>query len=136
MAFIRSIPLPPNRHRAPDGQLTDAQDRGRRVFYRIRTNGGQEIPAYNQCETCHPAETHYTSKSSADVGTATRYDTSGLFDTPQLDRVYQDAPYLHNGEALTLEEIWTVFNNNDTHGVTSDMSKEQLNDLIEYLKTL
>ena len=58
------------------------------------------------------------------------------FDIPQLDRVYEDAPYLHNGEALTLEEIWTVFNNNDTHGVTSDMSKEQLNDLIEFLKTL
>jgi hypothetical protein len=29
-----------------------------------------------------------------------------------------------------------VFNNNDTHGVTSDMAKEQLNDLIEFLKTL
>jgi cytochrome c peroxidase len=59
-----------------------------------------------------------------------------MFDIPQLDRVYEDAPYLHNGEALTLEEIWTVFNNHDTHGVTSDMSKDQLNDLIEFLKTL
>jgi hypothetical protein len=38
--------------------------------------------------------------------------------------------------ALTLEEIWTVYNNQDKHGVTSDMRKEQLNDLIEYLKTL
>jgi cytochrome c peroxidase len=70
------------------------------------------------------------------VGSATKYDTSGLLDTPQLDRVYEDAPYLHNGEALTLEEIWTVFNNYDTHGITSDMGKEQLNDLIEFLKTL
>jgi YVTN family beta-propeller protein len=136
VTYLRSIPLPPNRHLAPDGQLTDAQERGRRVFYRTRTNEGREIPSANRCDTCHPAETHYTSKTSTDVGTATAYDTSGLFDTPQLDRVYQDAPYLHNGEALTLEEIWTVFNNNDTHGVTSDMSKDQLNDLIEYLKTL
>jgi len=70
------------------------------------------------------------------VRSATQYDTSSLFDTPQLDRVYEDAPYLHNGQALTLEEIWTVFNNNDTHGVSSDLSKEQLNDLIEFLKTL
>ncbi len=136
VAFIRSIPLPPNRHLASDGQPTEAQERGRRVFYRSRTNDGREIPSGNRCDTCHPPETHYTNKTSADVGTATPYDTSGLFDTPQLDRVYQDAPYLHNGEALTLEEIWTVFNNNDTHGLTSDMSKEQLNDLIEYLKTL
>jgi cytochrome c peroxidase len=46
------------------------------------------------------------------------------------------APYLHNGMATTLEEIWTVYNNEDRHGVTSDMRKEQLNDLIEFLKTL
>jgi cytochrome c peroxidase len=59
-----------------------------------------------------------------------------MFDVPQLDRVYESAPYLHNGQALTLEEIWTVYNNQDAHGVTSDMRKEQLNELIEYLKTL
>ena len=46
------------------------------------------------------------------------------------------APYLHNGIAETLEEIWTRYNPNDEHGVTNDMTKDQLNDLIEYLKTL
>ena len=40
------------------------------------------------------------------------------------------------GMAATLEEIWTRFNPYDTHGVTNDMTKDQLNDLIEYLKTL
>ena len=90
----------------------------------------------NRCDTCHPAETHYTARISAQVGSATPYDANGMFDIPQLERVYEDAPYLHNGEALTLEEIWTVFNNQDSHGVTSDMSKDQLNDLIEFLKTL
>jgi cytochrome c peroxidase len=70
------------------------------------------------------------------VGTATKYDTSGLLDVPQLDRVYQRPPYLHSGEALSLEELWTVYNPADKHGVTSDMSKEELNDLIEFLKTL
>jgi hypothetical protein len=42
----------------------------------------------------------------------------------------------HNGEAQSLEEIWTIYNPKDKHGVTSDMSKEQLNDLVEFLKTL
>jgi hypothetical protein len=115
LTYLNNIPLAPNRHLAPDGQLTEAQERG---------------------DTCHPAETHYTARYSTDVASATQYDTNGMFDVPQLDRVYEDAPYLHNGEALTLEEIWTVFNNQDAHGVTSDMSKEQLNDLIEFLKTL
>jgi YVTN family beta-propeller protein len=136
LTYLNNIPLAPNRHLAPDGQLTDAQERGKAVFYRQSTNNGQAIPVQNRCDTCHPAETHYTARYSTEVGSATKYDTNGLFDIPQLDRVYEDAPYLHNGEALTLEEIWTVFNNSDKHGITSDMSKEQLNDLIEYLKTL
>ncbi|MBZ5703361.1 MAG: beta-propeller fold lactonase family protein [Acidobacteriia bacterium] len=124
VAFVKSIPLPPNRHLAADGQLTPAQERGKAVFFR------------KKCETCHPPATHYTAKYGTDVGSATKFDTAGLFDIPQLDRVYQTAPYLHNGEALTLEEIWTLYNLEDKHGVTSDMTKEQLNDLIEYLKTL
>jgi YVTN family beta-propeller protein len=124
VAFIKSIPLPPNRHLAADGELSPAQDRGKAIFYN------------KNCDTCHPAATHYTAKSSFDVGTATKYDTSGLLDVPQLDRVYQRPPYLHSGEALSLEELWTIYNPADKHGVTSDMSKEELNDLIEFLKTL
>jgi YVTN family beta-propeller protein len=136
LTYLNNIPLAPNRHIAPDGQLTEAQERGKAIFFRQATNNGRPIPMQNRCDTCHPAETHYTARYSTDVKSATKYDTAGLFDIPQLDRVYEDAPYLHNGEALTLEEIWTVYNNQDTHGVTSDMSKEQLNDLIEFLKTL
>jgi len=124
IAFIKSIPLPPNRHLAADGQLTLSQERGKKVFFQ------------KNCDNCHPPATHYTALRSFDVGTANRYDTSGMFDVPQLDRIYEKPPYLHNGEALTLEEIWTVFNNEDKHGVTSDMTKEQLNDLIEFLKAL
>ena len=136
ITYLNQIPLPPNRHLAADGQLTEAQERGKAIFYRTQKNDGTPIPAYNQCATCHPADSHYTSRTSFDVGSASKYDTISSFDTPQLDRVYEDGPYLHNGEALTLEEIWTMFNNNDTHGVSSDMAKEQLNDLIEFLKTL
>jgi YVTN family beta-propeller protein len=136
LTYLNDIPLAPNRHLSADGQMTDAQERGKAIFYRTATNSGMTIPPQNRCDTCHPADTHYTARYSTNVGSATKYDTNGLFDIPQLDRVYEDAPYMHNGQALTLEEIWTVFNNDDKHGETSDMSKEQLNDLIEYLKTL
>jgi YVTN family beta-propeller protein len=136
ITYINQIPLPPNRHLAANGELTEAQERGKATFYRTQKNDGTPIPVYNQCATCHPADSHYTSRTSFDVGSASKYDTISSFDTPQLERVYEDGPYLHNAEALTLEEIWTIFNNNDTHGVTSDMAKEQLNDLIEFLKTL
>jgi len=124
VTFIKSIPLSPNRHLAADGQLTPAQERGRNIFFQ------------KGCDTCHPPATHYTTKTSFDVGTASKYDTSGVFDVPQLDRIYEKPPYLHNGEAQSLEEIWTKYNATDKHGVTSDMSKEQLNDLVEFLKSL
>jgi hypothetical protein len=44
-------------------------------------------------------------------------------------------PYLHDGSARTLEEIWTVYNADDKHGRTNDLTKNELNDLIEYLRT-
>ena len=62
-------------------------------------------------------------------------DNTGLVDTPQLINVSLTAPYLHDGSARTLEEIWTVFNPEDKHGRTNDLTKDELNDLIEYLRT-
>ena len=124
VTYIKSIPLPPNRHLAPNGRLTPAQKRGRQVFFG------------RHCDTCHTPETHYTAKTTVDVGTADKLDTVGVFDIPQLERVYEHPPYLHSGKALSLEEIWTKFNTGDKHGISSDMSKEELNDLVEYLKTL
>jgi cytochrome c peroxidase len=63
-------------------------------------------------------------------------DTESHFDVPHLSNIYDSPPYLHNGIAETLEEIWTRYNPYDTHGVTNDLTKDQLNDLVEYLKTL
>ena len=71
-----------------------------------------------------------------DVGTQGPLNRSGFFDKPHLTNIYDSAPYMHNGVSPTLEEIWTRFNPEDKHGVTNDMTKDQLNDLIEYLKTL
>ena len=63
-------------------------------------------------------------------------DLEAAYDVPHLNNIYDSAPYLHNGIARDLEEIWTKYNPNDKHGVTNDMTKDQLNDLVEYLKTL
>jgi YVTN family beta-propeller protein len=134
--FIQSLRLPRNPHLGSGRELTEAQERGREIFFRTKSNNGSLIPPENRCYFCHPPSTHYTSRVQINVGTATRYDTIKEFDIPQLEGVYMRAPYLHNGEAQTLEEIWTKFNPEDKHGITSDMDKLQLNDLIEFLKTL
>ncbi len=133
--YIQSIPLRPNRYRLPGGELTPAQERGKAIFTRTVKKDGTPIPEILQCDVCHAGK-HYTSKVSMDVGTGKPSDRSPLVDIPQLTNVVNSAPYLHDGSARTLEEIWTVFNPHDEHGVTNDLTKDELNDLIEFLKTL
>ncbi len=135
VSYIAHIPRPPNRYRPVGADLTDAQRRGREIFYRSRNNSGAKIPEENRCSYCH-AGSMYTDRQIHDVGTRMRYDRAGRFETPHLNNIYDSAPYLHNGVAPSLEEIWTRFNPYDTHGVTNDLTKDQLNDLIEFLKTL
>jgi YVTN family beta-propeller protein len=133
--YICTIPRNPNRFRALGAPLTPAQRRGKALFERSITNSGQPILDANRCITCHPPP-YYTSRETAFVGEGSWLDTHAVFDIPHLTNIYETAPYLHDGRADTLEEIWTRFNPNDEHGVTNDMTKDQLNDLIEYLKTL
>ena len=135
ITYIASIPLRPNRYRLPNGELTPAQERGRTIFERSRGKDGSLIPEQNRCSFCHSGK-YYTNRQLADVGTGKATDRSPMIDTPHLTNVAYSAPYLHDGSATSLEEIWTVFNPKDTHGVTNDLAKDELNDLIEYLKTL
>ena len=135
VSFIKAIPSRPNRYRRKDGELTAQQQRGLSIFSRTLTKNGTPIAFDNQCIVCHNGP-HYTNLSQVDVGTGKPTDRSPVVDVPQLNNIAISAPYLHDGSARTLEEIWTVFNPHDRHGVTNDLSKDELNDLIEYLKTL
>jgi YVTN family beta-propeller protein len=135
VTYIKSIPLRPNRFRLPNGELTPAQERGRDIFERTRRKDGTPIPVENQCAFCHSGR-HFTAQIQVNVGTGKVTDRSPVIDVPQLTNIALTAPYLHDGSARSLEEIWTVFNPKDTHGATNDLAKDELNDLIEYLKTL
>ncbi|MDY0060752.1 MAG: hypothetical protein RBU45_13150 [Myxococcota bacterium] len=131
--FIESNALTPNRHRRE--KLDPAQRRGKKLFERSITNDGRYIPVANRCITCHEPPL-YTDRLKHDVGSKYYHDDHREYDVPQLNNLYEQGPFLHDGRTYSLEEIWTVFSPDDTHGVTNDMTKEQLNFLIEYLKTL
>ncbi|VAW17406.1 hypothetical protein MNBD_BACTEROID01-791 [hydrothermal vent metagenome] len=133
--IVTGIKNPPNLRYNPSGHLTEAQKRGKKIFYRTHTNYGEEIPEYNQCATCHPPP-YFTNMQMTDVGTLSETDDPMLLDVPHLNNIYESPPYLHDGRAATLEELWTKFNNEDKHGVANDMKKDELNDLVEYLKSL
>ena len=135
VTFVYSLPYRPNRYRLANGELTPAQERGKAIFERTKSKSGSPIADTNQCSYCHSGP-KYTNQKQIDVGTGKPTDRSPVIDVPQLPNVAYSAPYLHDGSARSLEEIWTVFNPKDTHGVTNDLTKDELNDLIEYLKTL
>ncbi|MCK5281539.1 MAG: beta-propeller fold lactonase family protein, partial [Cyclobacteriaceae bacterium] len=132
--ILRELTHPPNLHSLPGGQLTEAQKRGKVIYERTMTNDEREIPVKDRCITCHIGP-NYSNLEMADVGTLKDNDNPTLFDAPNLNNVYESAPYLHDGSAATLEEIWTKFNDHDKHGFANDMTKNQLNDLVEYMKS-
>ena len=135
VTFVYSLPYRPNRYRLPNDDLTPAQERGKAIFERTKSKQGADIAEANQCGYCHSGP-KYTNRKQFDVGSGKASDRSPIIDVPQLPNVAYSAPYLHDGSARSLEEIWTVFNPKDTHGVTNDLTKDELNDLIEYVKTL
>lgn len=137
VGWLHSLPPPPPRPGA--GQVADvdgkARERGQRLFERAVRKDGKPIPPAGRCVTCHVLP-HGTTGQKADVGTKGPRDGTGLFDIPHLTGIATKAPYLHDARAATLEEIWTLPGVLDQHGVVTDLSKADLNDLIEYLRGL
>jgi len=132
--YILGLPPRPNRWKLRGMEMSPAQERGKAVFERKVDKFGKPIPEYNRCSYCHSGPKG-TIQKSFDVGTGKKTDRPGPLDTPQLTNIALTAPYLHDGSAHTLEEIWTVYNPDDKHGRTNDLTKDELNDLIEYLRT-
>jgi len=132
--YIRSLPPRPNRWRLLGNEFSPAQERGKALFERDVDKFGKPIPETNRCSYCH-SDPRGTNRKLFDVGTRKATDSSALLKTPQLTNIAITAPYLHDGSARTLEEIWTINNPEDKHGRTSDLTKDELNDLIEYLRT-
>lgn len=119
---------------AQNGKLSNSANRGKAVFEDASVG----------CATCHSGP--YYSDSSLekpfklhDVGTGTDDQTEKMgpgYDTPTLLGVYRTAPYLHHGKADTLMDVITTANKFDKHGRTNHLSKQQLEDLVEFLKAL
>lgn len=96
--------------------------RGRELFHGI---GG--------CTACHSGS-KLTDRAVHDIGTGV--PNSLAFDTPSLIHISETAPYLHDGRANTLEEIFVRHNSARLHGEAHRLSAQQLADLIAYLKSL
>lgn len=126
------VPLSPHAR----GGLSPAAQRGRELFFDAAVG----------CAQCHSGPFYTDSRpgpASAflrhDVGTGRNDPTEKLgtaYDTPTLLGVYRTAPYLHDGSAATLRDVLTTCNPDDRHGRTSHLTEPQIDDLVEFLKSL
>jgi cytochrome c peroxidase len=103
-AYVTSLgtaTIPRSPHRNTDGSLSASATAGQALFQS------------NNCATCHVPATDYTDRLMHDVGTLRASSGSRLggaltaIDTPTLLGIHATAPYLHDGSAATLEDVFT-----------------------------
>jgi len=124
-AYLTSLQPLRNPYVGPNGELSEAAQRGKKIF-----EGGKA-----GCIVCHVGPMHADQKIY-DVGTRMPLDQRSDFLTSTLTELYRTGPYLHMGQAVTLEEVFTKFNEQGRHGSTKDLTKQELSDLIVYLLSL
>jgi hypothetical protein len=116
------------------GKLSERAERGKALFF------SKEVG----CAVCHSGP-YYTDSTLTkpfkvhDVGTGTDDPSEKmgpLYDTPSLLYVYRNPPYLHHGKAKTLHDVLTTCNKQNKHGKTSHLKAEEIDDLVEFLKSL
>ncbi len=129
-ATFEQVPRSPFRN--PDGSFTKDALLGRKVYEKAA------------CPACHsgPDFTDSTMDTGLhDVGTILPTSGSRLggpltgIDTPTLKGLWQSAPYLHDGRAQTLLEIFTTYTK-DNMGIVSNLSEVELNQMVRYLQEL
>jgi YVTN family beta-propeller protein len=101
---------------------TDPKQKGKKLFEQAG------------CIACHSGK-YLTDMKKYDVGTGEDNDKGRLFDTPSLHEIWRTAPYLYDGRAKTLHEVFSIYNQEDKHGYTQKLSKDELDALILYIKT-
>jgi YVTN family beta-propeller protein len=122
VAYLESLPPP----QPPPVKEADkpAVARGKAIF---QDKG--------RCASCHKRAALDDGKTHA-LGLRGPTDTQDDFDTPSLRGVSRNAPYLHDGRAATLEEIFTKHNPKKRHGAAHLLHEDELADLMAYLKSL
>ncbi|HOH42435.1 MAG TPA: pyruvate formate lyase family protein, partial [Candidatus Hydrogenedentes bacterium] len=121
-AYLKALTPVPS-PRLEKGALSPSAQRGEILFKQAH------------CAECHPAPL-YTDLKLHTLGTTRGMDEGKSVDTPTLIEVWRTAPYLHDGRAATLHELFTIHNSGDRHGKTSSLNEEELADLISYVESL
>lgn len=119
LSTMKPVPSP----RLVNGELSESAKRGMGIFQRL------------DCNTCHLGD-YYTDLRLHDVGSKAPNDFIYNFDTPTLIEVWRTAPYLNTGEYITVRELLEQGKHGCKEGQFDALSKEEQDDLIEYVLSL
>ncbi|MDD4821736.1 MAG: YncE family protein [Bacteroidales bacterium] len=100
-----------------DGKLSDKAVEGRQVFEKF------------DCARCHSGS-YYTDMKMHRIGDSIEFEKG--WDTPTLIEVWRTAPYLFNGKAETLKDVFEKYK----HGIDKKISEKELDELVEYINSL
>lgn len=100
-----------------DGELSEKAKAGKVVYDRL------------DCGSCHSGE-YYTDYKMHRIGEDIEFERG--WDTPTLVEVWRTAPYLFDGRATTMREVFEVHR----HGVEEKLSDKDLDALSEYVLSL
>jgi YVTN family beta-propeller protein len=105
------------------GQLSQSAKRGKTLF-----NDGEKAG----CAVCHPVPL-FTDNMSHNAGIPDPYDAAQNINTPGLTECWRTGPYGHIGSYNTIDEIIKL----RAHSTkASNLSTQELNDLVNYLLSL
>ncbi len=119
--YVGTLPLTANPYRTSTGGFTESAMRGKALF-----------DGKAGCIRCHTSS-NQRSVPKVWIGTTPQ---GVLLQPPRLEGVYDTDPYLHDGSARTLEEIFSQHNAEKLHGNAHLLSDVEMKDLLRYVKEL
>ena len=110
---LRPVPSP----YLVNGELSDLAKEGQKVFEKLK------------CGECHSG-VYYTDMKYHRIGEDIEFEKG--WDTPTLREVWRTAPYLFDGRAATMKEVFSVHK----HGIEKKVSEKDIEALTEYVNSL
>ena len=116
-AYLKSLRPVPSPYLI-EGKLSSKAEEGRKVYEKLK------------CNVCHSGP-YYTDMKMHRIGENIEFEKG--WDTPTLIEVWRTAPYLFNGSAATLEEVFVKYK----HGIEKQkVTQKEIEALVEYVNSL
>lgn len=115
-AYLKSLQAVPSPYLV-NGELSEKARQGKKVFEKLK------------CGDCHSG-IYYTDRKMHRIGQDVEFEKG--WDTPTLREVWRTAPYLFDGRAATMQEVFSIHR----HGIDRKVSRKEIEALTEFVNSL